>query len=270
MQLFFRSFFVSFFVMSCSQASSVGSNEQNSVEKEQSTGSSMLDTSRDTVTDSVTDTIAQTIPNSQNETIVDTQSDITVDTQIDTSVDTSVDTQSNSSSDSDEDTHNDTDSTSDLDAQKEYWCLTNAPTIDTDSSAVDTGSDGDTESPYFIDIKSGVAMVSGGITKTLVRTVINCGVLGLVRTCYETSLQANPTLKGRIAYTFSIDENGYVASVTLASSTVGDAQLETCVLQGFYDLVFPIPTEYPVEVTYPFQVSTTKEEDTSQSDLLSS
>jgi hypothetical protein len=76
--------------------------------------------------------------------------------------------------------------------------------------------------------------------------------MGKIQRCYEKALSAKPTLSGKVEFEWTIKENGSVASVRRAGSTLGEASVATCVAGILKGLKFPRPRGGPVEVKFPF------------------
>jgi len=103
-----------------------------------------------------------------------------------------------------------------------------------------------------IGITSSDATVVGSLDKELIRQVIRRNI-NQVRYCYETQLQRNPKLNGKVSIKFVISAAGTVASSQVASSTVDNAELEACVTGRVRAWEFPRPKGGGVVVvTYPF------------------
>jgi TonB family protein len=103
-----------------------------------------------------------------------------------------------------------------------------------------------------IGITSSEPTVMGSLDKELIRKVIHAN-RGQIRFCYESQLNRFPKLEGKVAVKFVISPSGTVASSTVAQSTVGNAELETCVAGRVRTWVFPKPKGGGVViVTYPF------------------
>jgi hypothetical protein len=90
----------------------------------------------------------------------------------------------------------------------------------------------------------------GCLDKELIRKVIRAN-LGGVRACYQHALTRVPSLEGKVSVKFSIGLEGNVPSSALAQSTVGNSQLESCVVDRMRVLQFPRSRGIAV-VTYPF------------------
>jgi len=75
-----------------------------------------------------------------------------------------------------------------------------------------------------------------------------------MRWCYEQTLAAEGlALHGQVDVRFMIDSYGYVTSVEVVRSTLGNPVVEQCVADQFWSMVFPTPTNGgTVVVNYPF------------------
>jgi len=92
----------------------------------------------------------------------------------------------------------------------------------------------------------------GNLSKEEVEGVIRSN-LPQIKACYESSLQTNPNLKGRIMTSFEIGANGKVGRSEIANSTLNHPPTEQCVAQSIRQWQFPIPRGGGnVRVTYPF------------------
>lgn len=103
-----------------------------------------------------------------------------------------------------------------------------------------------------IGITSSEPTVMGSLDKELIRKVIHAN-RGQIRYCYESQLNRFPKLEGKVAVKFVISASGSVATSSVAQSTVGNAELETCVAGRVKTWIFPKPKGGGVVVvTYPF------------------
>jgi hypothetical protein len=94
--------------------------------------------------------------------------------------------------------------------------------------------------------------VMGSLDPELIRRVIRSHV-DQVRYCYELQLPRFPHLKTKIAVRFIITGTGNVATASIATSTVPNAELEQCIAGRVHTWVFPKPKGGgTVVVTYPF------------------
>jgi len=101
------------------------------------------------------------------------------------------------------------------------------------------------------DVVPGEATVRGSPDKEIIRRIVRRH-LNEAKYCYEQALPAKPGLGGRITVQFSIAD-GHVASSVLQSSTMGDSQVEGCVVQAVHRWEFPRPHEGGIVlVSYPF------------------
>ena len=78
---------------------------------------------------------------------------------------------------------------------------------------------------------------------------------GIFRKCYEAGLARHPKLEGRVSVRFIIDRSGRVSLSELNESTLRDAEVTTCVVDGFRKLRFPQPDGGVVTVVYPIMFS---------------
>lgn len=103
-----------------------------------------------------------------------------------------------------------------------------------------------------IGITSSEPTVMGSLDKELIRKVIHAN-RSQIRFCYESQLNRFPKLEGKVAVKFVISASGAVATSQVAQSSVGNAELETCIAGRVRTWVFPKPKGGGVVVvTYPF------------------
>ncbi|KFE67091.1 adventurous gliding motility protein GltG [Hyalangium minutum] len=103
-----------------------------------------------------------------------------------------------------------------------------------------------------VGITSSEPVVMGSLDKELIRQVIQRN-RGQIRFCYESQLTKYPKLNGKVAVKFVINAEGAVVSSSVAQSTAGNAELETCVAGRVRTWMFPKPKGGGVVVvTYPF------------------
>jgi TonB family protein len=103
-----------------------------------------------------------------------------------------------------------------------------------------------------VGITSSEPEVMGSLDKELIRKVIQMN-RGQIRYCYESLLNRFPKLGGKVSVKFVITATGSVASSSVAQSTAGNAELETCVAGRVRTWKFPEPKGGGVVVvTYPF------------------
>ena len=75
------------------------------------------------------------------------------------------------------------------------------------------------------------------------------------RRCYEDGLRTNANLEGKVVVRFVIGLEGIVTNVGNGGSDMPDGRVTSCVVRGFYGLVFPKPDGGIVTVTYPIMFS---------------
>lgn len=76
--------------------------------------------------------------------------------------------------------------------------------------------------------------------------------IDIYKGCYQRQLQRTPNLQGTITVEFVVDDVGVVDRARVASSSLGNAQVEQCILQNLEGSQFPVPRGGTVVVTYPF------------------
>lgn len=77
--------------------------------------------------------------------------------------------------------------------------------------------------------------------------------LRAIQACYEHRLNLHPTLAGKVAVEFRIEEVGSVSHVRILENTTGDDGMSECVAAPIRSLRFnPGPVGGPVTVGYPF------------------
>ena len=77
------------------------------------------------------------------------------------------------------------------------------------------------------------------------------GAAGSVRGCYERALRQNQMLQGKLVVAVKIGSHGQACGANLASDTLGDPAVATCVLQKFRSGTFPAPIGGCVDVNVP-------------------
>ncbi|HVU05669.1 MAG TPA: AgmX/PglI C-terminal domain-containing protein [Polyangiaceae bacterium] len=77
------------------------------------------------------------------------------------------------------------------------------------------------------------------------------GAAGSVRGCYERALRQNQMLQGKLLVSVTIGSHGQACGASLASDSLGDPSVASCVLQKFRSGTFPAPTGGCVKVNVP-------------------
>lgn len=100
-------------------------------------------------------------------------------------------------------------------------------------------------------MSGGTAEIRGSLDKDIIRRVIRRNI-NQIKFCYDSELQKDPTLAGRVRIKFVIDQNGGVASSSPIGIGVSNI-VDSCVASKIKQLSFPTPEGGGiVEVTYPF------------------
>jgi TonB family protein len=101
----------------------------------------------------------------------------------------------------------------------------------------------------------GKTTVVGGLDKDVIAKVIRRHQ-GEIKYCYESELNKNPSLAGKVAVAFTIDPTGAVSDATVSESTLNNAKAEQCMLSRIRRWKFPEPKGGGVvAVTYPWLFS---------------
>lgn len=109
---------------------------------------------------------------------------------------------------------------------------------------------------HAINIVSENVQVLSGLSKDIINAVV-ARHRSEIRSCYESALQRNPGLRGKVVMAFNIQPNGIVSYAASKESTIGDSALENCIASKIKTWIFPKP-EAPVvtEVSaYPFYLN---------------
>jgi hypothetical protein len=97
---------------------------------------------------------------------------------------------------------------------------------------------------------SGAGTAHGGLNAEQIRRVVMAH-RGALQACYEIEAQKDPTLRGGVTASWTIDAAGAVTSANLASSTIHNARVEGCVLRQVRAWRFP-SSDGTSQATYPF------------------
>jgi hypothetical protein len=92
----------------------------------------------------------------------------------------------------------------------------------------------------------------GGLTSEKVRAVVQSHSDAL-RACYELEAQKNPELRGTVGVGWYIAEAGDVSKASIASTTLANERVESCILRQVESWRFP-PSDAPTRIaSYPFR-----------------
>jgi hypothetical protein len=106
-------------------------------------------------------------------------------------------------------------------------------------------------------VLGGTPQVRGALSKEVIRREIHRH-LNEIRFCYEEGLRGQPDLQGRVAVKFVIAASGAVQAAARASSDLGHARTEQCIVTAVKRWTFPAPDGGGlVIVTYPFSLQQT-------------
>jgi hypothetical protein len=97
---------------------------------------------------------------------------------------------------------------------------------------------------------AGGGAAHGGLSPEQIRRVVMAH-RGALQACYEIEAQKDPTLRGGVTATWTIDPSGGVTSATLGTSTIHNARVEGCVLRQVRTWHFP-SSDGVSQATYPF------------------
>ncbi|MBN1770691.1 MAG: energy transducer TonB [Deltaproteobacteria bacterium] len=92
-------------------------------------------------------------------------------------------------------------------------------------------------------VRSGHFAIWGPLNAEVVRRIVHrhTGYRGTVRRCYERGLDRNRSLGGEVTIKFMIDPTGSVTSAEAVASTLGDSDVEGCIVRAFERMEFPEP-----------------------------
>jgi len=100
-------------------------------------------------------------------------------------------------------------------------------------------------------VERGRASVSGFLSREQLERVVRRHSRG-IRYCYERELQDDPALEGRIVANWTIDLDGHVSRRSIETNSMGNRNVESCLLREIGRMRFPEPDGGMVVVTYPF------------------
>ncbi|WP_257446622.1 AgmX/PglI C-terminal domain-containing protein [Archangium lipolyticum] len=104
-------------------------------------------------------------------------------------------------------------------------------------------------------IVPGKTTVIGGLDKDVIAKIIRSHQ-NEIKYCYETELNKNPSLAGKVAVAFTIDPAGGVSEANVTETTLNNSTAENCMLSRIRRWKFPEPKGGGVvAVTYPWLFS---------------
>jgi len=101
-------------------------------------------------------------------------------------------------------------------------------------------------------ITPGKVIYKGSLDREEINRVVK-RVLSQIKFCYERELAKEPNLEGKLVASWTIAGTGLVSTTSMTENTMGNKQVEACVLRIIQRLRFPQPQGGgEVYVTYPF------------------
>lgn len=97
---------------------------------------------------------------------------------------------------------------------------------------------------------NGIPTIDGKNAKTEISQTI-AKYMGHMQNCYDQELQAKPNISGKMIAKFTIGKEGKVTKSQIQSSTMNDAQTETCIAYMVSKIPFGVPGPGSIEVSYP-------------------
>jgi hypothetical protein len=102
-----------------------------------------------------------------------------------------------------------------------------------------------------ISVGTGTPRVNGYLSPEQIMRVVRQNQAA-IRYCYETELQRQPNLRGRIEVSWRINLQGAVTTSRVARSTMGNPRVEGCIVRQVRGWRFPQPDGGEVTVDFPF------------------
>jgi hypothetical protein len=102
-----------------------------------------------------------------------------------------------------------------------------------------------------VTLTPGKPQVSGYLSPEQIERVVRANQAAL-RYCYETELQRQRSLKGKLTIQWRVDRAGLVPYARVTSSTLNNASVEGCVVRQIKKWRFPKPDGGEVSVQFPF------------------
>ena len=99
-------------------------------------------------------------------------------------------------------------------------------------------------------VREAMPSINGRLPPEVIQRTVRQN-FGRFRFCYEKSLHADPSLRGRVTVKFVIDRSGAVAMAADGGSDLPDQSAIQCVVSSFSNLSFPQPEGGMVTVVYP-------------------
>jgi TonB family protein len=102
-----------------------------------------------------------------------------------------------------------------------------------------------------VQLTAGTPQVSGYLSAEQINRVVRANQAAL-RYCYESEVQRQRGLKGKVMIQWRVDRAGLVPTARVASSTLNNSGVEGCIVRQIRKWHFPKPDGGEVSVMYPF------------------
>jgi hypothetical protein len=102
-----------------------------------------------------------------------------------------------------------------------------------------------------VQLQPGTPQVSGYLSAEEINRVVRANQAAL-RYCYESEVQRQRSLKGKVIVQWRVDRAGLVPTARVASTTLNDSRVEGCIVRQVRKWHFPKPDGGEVSVMYPF------------------
>lgn len=113
------------------------------------------------------------------------------------------------------------------------------------------GAPGRPRAEARVAVSTGAPRVNGYLSPEQIMRVVRQNQAA-IRYCYETELQRQPSLRGRIEVSWRINLQGSVTTSRVARSTMGNPRVEGCIVRQVRGWRFPQPDGGEVTVEFPF------------------
>lgn len=102
-----------------------------------------------------------------------------------------------------------------------------------------------------VSLTPGTPQVSGYLSAEEINRVVRANQAAL-RYCYESEVQRQRGLKGKVIVQWRVDRGGLVPTARVASTTLNNSSVEGCIVRQVRKWHFPKPDGGEVSVMYPF------------------
>ena len=102
-----------------------------------------------------------------------------------------------------------------------------------------------------VSVQTGTPESEGGLTNEQILKVVRSHAAA-IQFCYEKELVRFPHLNGKVLVNWKVDLDGRVESASVASSSLGNASAESCIVRQIKNWQFPRPNGVKADVHFPF------------------